>query len=189
MKRRSIALAAALVFLLPGLALAEGSSSAKSGGDAPSGRWGLLFSAKNLLALDGFEDRYQAGAGVKFWATPSIAARGLLCLDHNTAPDSGPSRTTVGLGLAGEWHPSRGAISPYVGALFGTRALARTDQETAIAFYFGGIFGAEAKLLDAVSFFAEYELVASVDATGFSVNLGTGNLGGGQAIIGFAIYF
>ncbi len=156
---------------------------------AASGSIGLLFDAKNLLLLSGFEDGYQAGAGVKYWATQSVAARALVGAYHNTAPNSGPSTTTLGLGFAGEWHPRRGDVSPYVGTLVGTRMLAVTGQTTAFDFYFGGLFGVEAKLVGPISLFAEYDLVASVDANGFSVNFGIDSTDKGQALLGMIIYF
>jgi hypothetical protein len=175
-----LAVFAMLILALP--------ASAAGGGDA-SGQWGLLFNAKNLLYLDGFEDGYQAGAGVKYWVRPTIAARALLGVDHNTDKAGDLSTTTVGLGLAGEWHPKRGDVSPYFGPLLGTRVLAQTGQTTRADFYFGGLFGAEVKLFGPIWAFAEYDLVASFDVNGFTLTLGTNGSGGGQALIGLAVYF
>jgi hypothetical protein len=177
-KRKACLLAALILLALP-TAL-----SAATGGD-----WGLMFDARNLLSLGSFEDGYQFGAGIKYWASPKIAVRALLGVDHNTAPDSGPSKTFIGLGLAGEWHPKRGDVSPYAGALAGFRMLAETDQTTAVDIYFGALFGAEAKLKGPISLFAEYDLIASFDINGFSVNLGTDGAGGGKALLGFIVYF
>jgi len=170
-----------LSFLPLGLSAAP----ASSGG----GAWGLLFNAKNVLALDGFEDGYQAGAGVKYWVLPAIAARALVGVNHNAAKDPGPTKTTIGLGLAGEWHPKSGAVSPYLGALAGFRSLAQTGQDTSADFYFGALFGAEAKLIGAVSLFAEYDLVASFDADGFTLRLGLDDTGAGDALLGIIVYF
>jgi hypothetical protein len=179
----------AKVFLLAALALAILPMALPA---APAsfgaGPVGLLFNAKNLLALDGFEDGYQAGAGVKYFLLPDIAARALLGVYHNAAKDPGPTKTTIGLGLAGEWHPKSGAVSPYLGALAGFRSLAQTGQDTSADFYFGALFGAEAKLLGPVSLFAEYDLVASFDAKGFTLRLGLDDTGAGDALLGIIIY-
>ena len=156
---------------------------------AERGALGILFSAKNLLALGGYEDGYMAGAGLKYWIHPNFAARALVGIEHNTPLNTSNSTTTIGLGLAGEWHPSRGEASPYVGALAGMRTLGRPGQQTAADFYFGGLFGAEVKLLSSISAFVEYDLLLSMDSNGFSLNLGTDGSGGGRVLIGLIVYF
>jgi hypothetical protein len=156
-------------------------------------RWGFLFDSKNLLALDGFEDGYQAGAGVKYWITPSIAARALLRIDHNTPPEESLEliRTEIGLGLAGEWHPAkRAATSPYFGGLAGFQILSvENAPETLIDIYFGGIAGVEVKLLQSISCFAEYQLLGALDSEGFTLSLGTEGSDGSRVLIGLIFYF
>jgi hypothetical protein len=157
-------------------------------------KWGFLFDCKNLLALNGFEDGYQAGAGVKYWISQDIAARALVRIDHNTPPEDQPAAlasTEIGLGLAGEWHPrQRAAASPYVGALAGFQTLSEENaDETLIDFYFGGIFGVEAKLLQSISCFAEYQLLAAWDIDGFTLSLGTEGSDGSRALLGLIFYF
>ena len=180
--------ALALMLSASAIIFAQGKGSA---GD--SNRWGLLFDCKNLLALNGFEDGYQAGAGVKYWITSEIAARALARIDHNTPPEESTAlaSTEFGLGLAGEWHPDqRAAASPYVGGLAGFQILAEENApETLIDFYLGGIFGVEVKLLSAVSCFAEYQLLAAWDDAGFTLSLGTEGSDKSRALIGLIFYF
>jgi hypothetical protein len=64
-----------------------------------------------------------------------------------------------------------------------------TDEKTAVDLYFGALFGAEFKVIGPLSAYAEYDLIASFDANGTSVNLGTDGAGGGKAMIGFIVYF
>jgi hypothetical protein len=187
MMRKLSFLVAVLGLLL--VALPAAAAPAAAAPNSPDGKWGLLFNAKNLLSLDGFEDGYQAGAGVKYWAWPKMAVRGLIGVDHNTNSTGTYSLTIIGLGLAGEWHPKRAEVSPYLGPLLGGRMLAETNQTTKVDLYFGGMFGAEAKIMGPLWAFAEYDLVASFDINGFSVNLGTNGSGGGKAMIGIVVYF
>ena len=190
MKLRSLTLA---LVILSASSLALGAQAAKSSSSSGAGDWGLLFDAKNLLALDGFEDGYQAGAGVKYWINPSIAARALVMIDHVTPPEDSllPVDTKLGLSLAGEWHPTkRSNASPYLGGLVGFRSWAvETVPETRIDIYLGGIFGVEVKLLQSISCFAEYQLLAAWDIQGFSLSLGTEGSDGSRALLGLIFYF
>jgi hypothetical protein len=161
---------------------------AAAGGEA-QGTWGLMFSAQNLLSPNGFKDGYQPGAGIKYWVTPSIAARALVSIDYNEPKGSDISTTLLGFGLAGEWHPKSADVSPYLGPLLGLRTDMMTGQTTTIDLYFGALFGVEFKIIGPLSAFAEYDLVASFDANGTSINLGTDGSGGGKALIGFCVYF
>jgi len=158
-----------------------------------SDKWGLLINAKKLLALDGFEDGYQAGAGVKYWIQPKLAARGLVMVEHNTPPEESatPAETSIGLGFAGEWHPNgRAAASPYVGGLAGFRTLTIEGvDETRIDIYLGGMFGVEVKLLQSISCFAEYQLLGAFDNAGFTLSLGTEGSDGSRVLLGLIFYF
>jgi hypothetical protein len=170
-------------------ASAQGKGSSGAGAD----EWGLLFDCKNLLALDGFDDGYQGGAGVKYWINPSFAARALLRIDHNTPPETSPSPATTefGLGVAGEWHPGkRSAASPYFGGLAGFQIYAKEGApQTLIDFYLGGMAGVEVKLLNAISCFAEYQLLGAFDIQGFTLSLGTEGSDGSRALLGLIFYF
>jgi hypothetical protein len=186
MKLRSLLFLVASLSLFPLLAFGQGKGGLEN-------RWGFLFDCKNLLALNGFEDGYQAGAGVKYWVTPDIAARALTRIDHNTPPEESTAlaSTEIGLGVAGEWHPKqRAAASPYIGALAGFQTLSiENADETLIDLYFGGIFGVEVKLLNTISCFAEYQLLAAWDADGFTLSLGTEGSDGSRALLGLIFYF
>jgi hypothetical protein len=184
MKRRYVIYALVTALALSSTVFAQGKASG-------SNQWALLFDAKNLLALDGFEDGYQAGVGVMYWATPNIAARALVRLDYNNPEgDVAPTRTEFGLGLAGLWHPTgRSAASPYVGALAGFQTLAYTGADTLIDFYFGAAGGVEVKLLPTISCFAEYQLLAAIDAQGVTISLGTEGSDGSRALVGLIFYF
>jgi hypothetical protein len=188
MNYRRLAFALLLMYALPSFSSAQ----AKDKTAASPSRWGLLFDARNLLKIDGFEDGYQAGAGVLFWAAPKSAVRALLSLDYSDpAGDVLPTEAIFGLGLAYQWHPSRGrsAASPYLGPTAGLRVLAVTDEAAAIDLYFGGIFGVEAKIAGPVSFFCEYQLLASIDSDGVGVTLGTERAGVSRALLGLVVYF
>jgi hypothetical protein len=181
-----------VVILLSLACMAAGSVLAQAKGSDDAG-WGLLLDCKNLLALNGFEDGYQAGAGVKYWISPNIAARALVRIDHNTPPENSvaPARTELGLGAAAEWHPAkRPAASPYLGGLAGVQLDAVEGAEhTLIDLYLGGLFGVEVKLFSAISCFAEYQLLAAWDIKGFTLSLGAEGSDSSRALIGLIFYF
>jgi len=189
MKRNLPLLFSALLLALPIALSAAPDSSAGASSGPTKGDCGLLFNAKSILALDGFKDDYQAGAGIKYWVTPAIAARALLGVYHNTAKTSGDSNTILGFGLAGEWHPLRGAVSPYLGPLAGCRYDKPTTGDQAIDLYVGGLFGVEAKIVGPLSFFAEYDLMAIWDINGFTFKLGVDDSDNSEAVIGIIVYF
>lgn len=153
----------------------------------PSGPWALVFSLQDVLSTDAFIDGYQAGAGLKYRLSPDLDLRGLLGIDHNA--NAGVTRTVLGFGTALEWHFSEGSVSPYAGPLTGARMLFETGQPGRVDLYFGALFGAEIKVAGPLYLFAEYDLVASFDADGFTVRLGipSGGLAGAQA--GFIVRF
>jgi len=75
-------------------------------------------------------------------------------------------------------------------ALAGFQTLSEENaDETLIDFYFGGIFGVEAKLLQSISCFAEYQLLAAWDIDGFTLSLGTEGSDGSRALLGLIFYF
>lgn len=190
MKRNRFSILCALALICASMPIAAaGPSGAGAQGPAPRGKMGLMFNAKNLLAIDGYEDWYQAGVGFKYWLQPAWALRGLLGIEHNTNSSGTLSTTMLGISAAGEWHPIQGDVSPYLGPFAGVRGLAETDQTTAVDIYFGGLVGVEAKVLGPLSAFAEYALLASFDLNGFSLNFGTDGSGGGAATIGLVVYF
>jgi hypothetical protein len=192
MKRVALIACMALTLLLLVLPISAAPSGASSGdpAKAPSrGSMGFLFSANSALSFDGFADGYQAGAGFKYWLSPTFALRGLLGVEHNTVLSGASSTTTIGLGAAGEWHLVTGNVSPYIGALCGARAVGETGQALRADFYLGGLGGVEVKIYGPISVFAEYQLLASVDSNGFSLNLGTDGSGGSSALLGLAVYF
>lgn len=188
MKLRNGILVLALALAASCTAFSETKGSADG-----SNRWGILLDCKNLLALNGFEDGYQAGAGAKYWIKPDIAARALVRIEHNTPPEesSSPARTELGLGAAGEWHPAkRSAASPYLGGLAGFQLVAvEGADETLVDLYLGGLFGVEVKLLDSISCFAEYQLLAAWDIKGFTLSLGAEGSDTSRALIGLIFYF
>jgi len=155
--------------------------------EAGRGRWGLMFGLADILSVDAYADGYQAGAGIKLSLKPDFALRGLLSIDHNSQDST--SRTALGLGAAGEWHFAEGTVSPYAGGLVGSRFLWETGQDSAVDFYFGGLFGVEARIVKSLALFAEYDLVASFDGAGFSIRLGPRDSSLGGAQVGFIVYF
>jgi hypothetical protein len=185
---KKVVILASLTLMAAGIAFSQSKGSVEN-------KWGLLLDCKNVLALNGFEDGFQAGAGVKYWVDPSIAARALVRVDHNTPPDvsTSPAHTEVGLGVAGEWHPSKRAAaspSPYVGGLAGFQLYAEEGAEsTLIDLYLGGLFGVELKLYNTISCFAEYQLLAAWDKKGFTISLGAEGSDSSRVLVGLIFYF
>jgi hypothetical protein len=149
--------------------------------------WGLLFDLGNILSAEAYSDGYQAGAGAKYRLKDGFALRGLVGIDCNVL--NSVASTTLGLGAAGEWHLASGAVSPYAGPLAGMRFLFRTGSDNLVDIYFGAMFGVEVEVIRQLSIFAEYDLVASLDASGFSLGLGGSGSGTGGARMGFSVNF
>ena len=89
---------------------------------------------------------------------------------------------TIGLSAAYEYHLATGNVSPYVGGVLGTQIVTGTGANMVL--FFGGLLGAEVKIIDSVSFFAEYILRFEMDEPTFTIDLGIGN----NAILGIIIY-
>jgi hypothetical protein len=156
------------------------------------GSWGLMFDISDAFNVNAVKDGYQVGAGCKFYPLANLALRALIGIDHVASEDAAGVETVTtafAFGLAGEWHFTTGAVSPYLGGLFGVRTLAETGQPNLLDFYFGALFGVEATIYQNLSLFAEYDLIASVDAAGFSVKLGDMNGTGQGALFGLIVYF
>lgn len=148
----------------------------------------FVFDLKNLLlSIEEFEDGYQAGIGVKWWPVDILAVRGLANFSLNSLNND----TTTAFGVSGgaEWHPlQRQKVSPYLGAFAGVRATMvapNPGDANRIDIYFGGTGGAEVAVWENLSFYAEYNLIGSIDANGFTVDLGGTN----SAQLGLLIYF
>jgi len=162
---------------------------------------GVIFNTDDLL-MD-FES-YQGGVGLKL-SGEKLAYRILFDVFYSTASDSLASS----LGFAIERHLATGRVTPYIGGYL-TIGYASTKSEvssdtwtktTSIPATAGGLFGVEVYLLRFLSFFAEYDLsatmsyastensVAGVESsdstTDWTVQLGSGN----QSKIGINIYF
>jgi hypothetical protein len=163
---------------------AKAKTSASSG--TPS-QFAFIFDLKNLLlSIEEFEDGYQAGAGIKWWALDSIAVRGLANLNLNAQDDV--LTTSFGISAGAEWHPIKKKVSPYLGGFAGIRATAvspNPGDANRIDIYFGGMGGAEIAVWENLGFYAEYNLVAAIDANGFTVDFGGAN----SAQLGLLIYF
>lgn len=173
-------------FILCGLVLLPAALGAQPKKDTDPA-WGLLFDLGNILSAETYSDGYQAGAGMKYRMREGFALRGLVGIDCNVL-DSVAS-TTLGLGAAGEWHLASGTVSPYAGPLAGMRFLFRTGSDNLVDIYFGAMFGVEVEVIRQLSIFAEYDLVASLDASGFSLGLGGTGSGAGGARMGFSVNF
>lgn len=143
---------------------------------------GMIFQLKNLLlSIDSFNDGYQTGIGLKWWPNEKIAIRGLLGFD--LAVNAGLALLEAGTSAGVEYHPRTDELSPYFGGFAGF--LVTRNVTTSLAFLFGGMFGAEVRVWKNVAFFAEYDLIATVDENGFSL----ATHAGGGAQLGLIIYF
>jgi hypothetical protein len=146
--------------------------------------FGLVFDLQSLLlSTDSFNDGYQAGAGLKWWMRDKLALRSLLTFEFNSL--EAVNTTMAGLSAGLEWHPAPKRISPYLGGFLGLRMTAATAEETAFDFYLGGMGGVEMAIWQNINVYGEYELVASIDADGFTVGMG----GPGAVHLGMIVYF
>ncbi len=159
---------------------------------AQKGSWGLLFDISDAFNVNAFKDGYQVGAGCKYYIQEDLDLRALVGIDHVTAEnilDEKISTTSFALGASVAKHLKTGPVSPYLGGLLGIRTLSVTDQPSLFDFYFGALFGVEFKLYQNLSLFAEYNLVASIDDDGFSVQMGDMKGTGQGALFGLIVYF
>jgi len=155
---------------------------------AQNGSWALMFDISDTFNVKAFKDGYQGGAGCKYYAWPTLAFRALADIDFVTAVDPVGARTVnsaLSLGLGVEKHLKTEGVSPYWGGLLGARTLSQTGQPNRIDFYFGALFGLEVAIFRNFSLFAEYDLVASLGADGFSIRLGNDK----GTLFGVAVYF
>jgi hypothetical protein len=144
--------------------------------------FGLIFEMNNLLVSIGpYNDSYQAGAGLKWWAAKNLAFRGLVNLDFNS--NAGVTTMDLGFGAAVEFHPTPNKASPYLGGLVGTRVAIAAGN--AIDLYLGGLGGVEVNVWENIGMYAEYALLLSIDANGVSVGIGPA----GGARLGIIVYF
>lgn len=169
-----------------GMFLAPSGSWAEPKREVPPS-WGLLFDLGNVLSAESYSDGYQAGAGVTYRPKEGFSIRALLGIDCSVLDSV--SSTAVGLGVAAEWRLASGTVSPYAGPLAGARFLFRTGSDNLVDVYLGGLFGVEVEIVRQLSVFAEYDLVASFDATGFSLGLGVPESDAGGARMGFSVNF
>ncbi len=170
-----------LAVLILCLAVATAASAAET---AQTQTFGFLFEMKNLLlSIDSYDDGFQTGLGLKYWLMKNLALRGVVSLDMNIDP-AGVLTADIGLGCGAEYHPVATAkVSPYFGGFAGVRmAIA---AENAIDIYFGGMAGAEMRVWENIAVFAEYDLLARIDAEGFTIGLEAG----GGAQVGLIMYF
>jgi len=161
---------------------------AKAKASPPDSSLAFVFDLKNLLlSIEEFEDGYQAGVGLKWWAMDILAIRGLANFNLNSL--AGVTTTAFGVSAGAEWHPlQKKKVSPYLGGFVGIRATTispNPGDANRIDIYFGGSGGAEIAVWENISFYAEYNLIGSIDANGFTIDLGGTN----GAQLGLLIYF
>ena len=92
------------------------------------------------------------------------------------------SDLTFGAAANLEYHFTDGKVSPYTGAMVGTRISTGTVNN--LVLYFGGLLGVELQLLDYLSLYGEYNLLAAMDEPILEIDLGIGN----SSQIGLVIY-
>ena len=127
-------------------------------------------------------DGIQSGLGIKYWLNRKIALRGLFVFNYINNSTLSTSDLTFGLAASLEYHFTDDKVSPYTGAVVGTRISTGTVNN--LVLYFGGILGVELQLLDYLSLYGEYNLLAAMDEPILEIDLGIGN--GSQ--IGLVIY-
>lgn len=144
----------------------------------------FIFDLKNLLlSIEEFEDGFQSGVGLKYWALDVLAVRALANFNLNANNDV--TTTAFGLSAGAEWHPVKRKVTPYAGGFAGLRATSQTGAEGRVDFYFGGMGGAEFAVWENLSFYAEYNLLVSNDINGWTIDVGGAN----SAQLGLLVYF
>jgi len=144
---------------------------------------GFIFNlASPLPEIAESGDGIQSGLGIKYWLNRKIALRGLLDFYYINDSALNTSDLTFGLAASLEYHFTSGKVSPYAGAAVGTRI--KTGTVNNLVFYFGGLLGVEVELLDYLSLYGEYSLLAAMDEPTFKIDLGIGN----SSQIGLIIY-
>ncbi|MBA7578425.1 hypothetical protein ES708_20287 [subsurface metagenome] len=128
------------------------------------------------------DDGIQSGLGIKYWLNRKMALRGLFDLYYVNDSTLSTSELTVGVAASLEYHFTEGKVSPYAGATVGTRI--KTGSVNNLVLYFGGLLGVEVKLLDYLSLYGEYSLLAAMDEPILEIDLGIGN----NSQIGLVIY-
>ena len=179
----AIALSAALPPSVSAAPATPGASAAAPNEAPPAEALAIVFDLQSLVSVASpYDDGYQSGVGCKWWAKDSLAVRGLVGLELNAR--DGQASTTIGLSGTAEWHPARRpTVSPYAGGLAGLRAV--MDGDNRVDLYAGGLAGLELRLFGPVALYAEYRLLAALDADGFTISLG----GAGSAQLGLLFYF
>jgi hypothetical protein len=145
------------------------------------GSFGILFSFSNIpINVAPYTDSVLAGAGVKYCISDKLRLRGLVGTHIDPQGEDVPSLIQLGLSAAGEYHFKPGLISPYLGAVVGIEM--EIIEETAYELHFGVLGGAEIRIIQNFSVFAEYGAIFEVDEDGLWFNLGQ------SAVLGVIIY-
>jgi len=182
MKRNAgIGICLVVVFAL-GVALSAGAQEKKVERKAgfEGERVGLVFNLWDLAGDAASTDGLSAGLGLKYWLAEKMALRALL--DFEYTRNSNLDTTDVYFGLSGafEYHFVKGRVSPYTGGLIGMRIRAGDASDLGLAL--AGLFGVEARVLDSLGLFAEYNLRLYLNEPVFDFELGIGN-GGALGVI------
>lgn len=144
---------------------------------------GFIFNlAGPLLKIDESGDGIQSGLGIKYWLNRKIALRGLFDFYYVNDSTLSTSELTIGLAASLEYHFTEGKVSPFTGVIAGTRISTGTVNN--LVLYFGGLLGVEVELLDYLSLYGEYSLLAAMDEPILEIDLGIGN----SSQIGLVIY-
>jgi hypothetical protein len=155
----------------------------KTGDAAKEKETGLLFSLYSLAApVLPYSDGFQAGAGVKYWITNSIATRFLVAGSVEPSALDDTIITDVGLSVAGEYHMRPGVISPYIGGMIGLSTLFDSSG-TYLDYCLGFLGGAEIAIVKNFAVFCEYSAMLRRTIDGFSFDLAK------EAQFGLIVYF
>jgi hypothetical protein len=141
---------------------------------------GLIINMVTPFIMTEAADGVNTGLGMKLWLSDRSVVRGLVDFTLQTA--GGTTDMTFGLSAAYEYHLATGTVSPYLGGVLGTQIV--TGAGANMVLFFGGLLGAEVKIIDSVSFFAEYILRFEMDEPTFTIDLGIGN----NTLMGIIIY-
>ncbi len=152
-------------------------------------RIGVVFNTSSILLE--LEEYQGAGIGLKgVWE--HFAGRALIGFRHSTSNET----TLLDLGVALEYHPAPGAVSPYAGAeiaLEYVRNAGVSPSQRSVATGPAALFGVEVAPLDILSLFAEYRLGLTVSyaeaGDDSTTNYAFGTELGNQGAIGLIVYF
>jgi hypothetical protein len=139
---------------------------------------GLTFQVQGLsVLLDNVNNggMEYAGLGMRFRPIEELVLRTIVYIkfNYNTVTYLADFRT--GLSVGGEYHFTKGVVSPYLG-IIGGMEFSTSILGAGLDWHVGAMFGVELMPLEFLSIFVEYTLVTTFRETGVDLELGYNHL-------------